>query len=133
MLTHKNVLTVPEVSCYSRQEIEGGVIIRYLVRSPGETAWRPVKVFRPTEPATCVITVEEEERKDDEEDEDGVSASIERRLILPVDVSLGLSQNDSSGNNPVRHKFSLRGLRAGMVIPERWRWIRRGRRWGHDH
>ncbi len=46
MITHKNVLTVPEVSCYSREEIEGGVIIRYQVRSPGETAWRPVKVYR---------------------------------------------------------------------------------------
>ncbi len=80
-----------------------------------------------------MITIEEEEREDDEEDDDGVSASTERRLILPIDISLGLSYDDSSGKNPVRHKFSLRGLRAQMVIPERRRWIRRGRRWGHDH
>ncbi len=46
MITHKNVLTVPEVSCYSREEIEGGVIIRYMIRNPGEVEWRPVKVFR---------------------------------------------------------------------------------------
>jgi len=80
-----------------------------------------------------VITIEEEEREDDEEDEDGVSASTERRLILPIDISLGLSYSDSSGNNPVRHISSLRGLRAGMVMPRPGRWIRRGRRWGHDH
>ena len=46
MITRSNQRTVPEVSCYSREEIEGGVIIRYQVRSPGETAWRPVKTFR---------------------------------------------------------------------------------------
>jgi hypothetical protein len=47
MITHKNVLTVPEVSCYSRQEIDGGWIVRYMIRRPGETVWRPVKLFRP--------------------------------------------------------------------------------------
>ncbi len=46
MLTRTNMLTVPEVSCHSREEVEGGVIIRYLIRQPGETEWRPVKVFR---------------------------------------------------------------------------------------
>ncbi len=46
MITRSNQLTVPEVSCYSRQEIEGGVIIRYMIRNPGEVEWRPVKVFR---------------------------------------------------------------------------------------
>ncbi len=49
MITRSNHLTVPEVSCYSRQEIEGGVIIRYLIRNPEEVEWRAVKVFRPTE------------------------------------------------------------------------------------
>ncbi len=52
MITRSNQLTVPEVSCYSRQQIEGGVIIRYMIRNPGETAWRPVKVFRATEQDT---------------------------------------------------------------------------------
>lgn len=47
MITRSNQLTVPEVSCYSRQEIEGGVIIRYMIRNPGEVEWRAVKVFRP--------------------------------------------------------------------------------------
>ncbi len=47
MLTHKNQLTVPEVSCYSRQQVDGGVVIRYMIRRPGETVWRPVKLFRP--------------------------------------------------------------------------------------
>ncbi len=51
MITRSNQLTVPEVSCYSRQEIEGGVIIRYMIWNPGEVEWRPVKVFRPDEPA----------------------------------------------------------------------------------
>jgi hypothetical protein len=50
MITRSNQLTVPEVSCYSRQEIEGGVIVRYMIRNPGEVEWKPVKVFRPTEP-----------------------------------------------------------------------------------
>ncbi len=49
MITHKNQLSVCEVSCYSRQEIEGGVIIRYMIRNPEEVEWRAVKVFRPTE------------------------------------------------------------------------------------
>ncbi|MDQ3525427.1 MAG: hypothetical protein M3451_10295 [Chloroflexota bacterium] len=50
MITHKNELTVPEVSCHSLQEVEGGYVIRYLVRNPEEVEWRAVKVFRPTEP-----------------------------------------------------------------------------------
>jgi hypothetical protein len=58
MITHKNVLTVPEVSCYSRQEIESGVIIRYMIRNPGETEWRAVKLFRPTE----FVASEQEEK-----------------------------------------------------------------------
>ena len=49
MIGHTNRLTVPEVSCYSREEIEGGVVIRYMIRKPGEVEWQPVKVFRPTE------------------------------------------------------------------------------------
>ncbi len=47
MLTHKNQLSVCEVSCYSRQQIDGGIVIRYMIRTPGETVWRPVKLFRP--------------------------------------------------------------------------------------
>ncbi len=47
MLSHKNQLSVCEVSCYSRQHIDGGVVVRYMIRTPGETAWRPVKLFRP--------------------------------------------------------------------------------------
>ncbi len=50
MLTHKNQLTVPEVSCHSLQEVEGGYVIRYLIRNPEEVEWRAVKVFRPDEP-----------------------------------------------------------------------------------
>ena len=53
MLTPTNQLDVLEVTGYSRQEVEGGIVIRYLVRTPGERDWRPVKVFRPTEPQTC--------------------------------------------------------------------------------
>ncbi len=49
MITRKNQLTVPEVSCHSLQEVEGGYVIRYLVRNPEEVEWRAVKVFRPTE------------------------------------------------------------------------------------
>ena len=48
MLTPTNQLSVMEVSAYSRQEIEGGVIIRYLVRKPGERNWTPVTIFRAT-------------------------------------------------------------------------------------
>jgi hypothetical protein len=40
---------VPEISCYSRQEIEGGVIIRYLMRMPGERDWTPVTLVVPAE------------------------------------------------------------------------------------
>jgi hypothetical protein len=47
MLTHKNQLTVPEVSCHSLQEVEGGYVIRYLIRNPEEVEWRAVRVFRP--------------------------------------------------------------------------------------
>jgi hypothetical protein len=50
MLTRTNMLTVPEVSCYSREEIDGGVIIRYMIRNPGEVEWKQVKMFRPDEP-----------------------------------------------------------------------------------
>ena len=48
MLTPTNQLSVMEVSAYSRQEIEGGVIIRYLVRKPGERNWTSVTIFRAT-------------------------------------------------------------------------------------
>jgi hypothetical protein len=44
-ITSTNVLSVPEISRYPRQEIEGGVVIRYLVRQPGERDWTPVKEF----------------------------------------------------------------------------------------
>ncbi len=50
-LTERNEMDVPEVCCYSRQEIEGGVVIRYLVRQPGERDWQPVKLFVPEKPA----------------------------------------------------------------------------------
>jgi hypothetical protein len=59
MLTRTNMLDVAEVSCHSREEVEGGTIIRYMVRRPGETEWRPVKLFRPTEP----VANEREEEK----------------------------------------------------------------------
>jgi hypothetical protein len=47
MITRSNQRTVPEVSCYSREEIEGGVIIRYMIRNPEEVEWRAVKLFVP--------------------------------------------------------------------------------------
>ncbi len=50
MITSTNALTVPEIACHSREEVDGGVVIRYLIRQPGETAWRAVKLFWPTEP-----------------------------------------------------------------------------------
>ncbi|MDQ3525818.1 MAG: hypothetical protein M3451_12290 [Chloroflexota bacterium] len=50
MITRSNQLTVPEVTAYSREEIEGGYVIRYLIRNPEEVEWRAVKVFRPDEP-----------------------------------------------------------------------------------
>jgi hypothetical protein len=50
VIGHTNQLSVPEVSCYSREHIEGGVIIRYMIRKPGEVEWRSVKVFRADEP-----------------------------------------------------------------------------------
>jgi hypothetical protein len=60
MITRKNVLTVPEVACHSREAIEGGVVIRYMIRYPGEVEWRPVKVFRPDEP---VASAQEEKTR----------------------------------------------------------------------
>ncbi len=62
MITHKNVLTVPEVSCYSRQHIDGGVIVRYMIRRPGETVWRPVKLFRPDDAGVRFRTPGQPER-----------------------------------------------------------------------
>ncbi len=50
MISDENNLTVPEISAYSREEIEGGVIIRYMIRNPGEVEWKQVKMFRPDEP-----------------------------------------------------------------------------------
>ncbi len=63
MITRTNELTVPEVSCHSREQIEGGVIVRYLIRQPGETAWRAVRLFRPDEPVANepVANAQEEE------------------------------------------------------------------------
>ncbi len=49
MITRSNQLTVPEVSCHSLQEVEGGYVIHYLIRNPEEVEWRAVKVFRPDE------------------------------------------------------------------------------------
>jgi len=46
MISSTNEISVPEVSCYSREVIEGGWVIRYMIRRPGETTWQPVKVFR---------------------------------------------------------------------------------------
>jgi hypothetical protein len=51
MISHTNKLTVPEVTAYSKERIDGGVLIHYLVRDPGEMAWRAVRLFRPDEPA----------------------------------------------------------------------------------
>lgn len=50
MTTETSVMGVPEISCYSRHEIEGGVIIRHLVRQPGECDRQSVRLFRPTGP-----------------------------------------------------------------------------------
>jgi hypothetical protein len=44
------MLDVLEIRHYRREVHEGVTIITYEVRNPGETAWRAVKVFRPTEP-----------------------------------------------------------------------------------
>jgi transcription antitermination factor NusA-like protein len=49
MTTEINVLGVPELRNYYREVIDGVVIIRYLVRQPGERDWTPVKLFIPTE------------------------------------------------------------------------------------
>jgi hypothetical protein len=43
------VTAVPEIRRYSRQEIGDGVIIRYLMRMPGERDWTPVKLVVPAE------------------------------------------------------------------------------------
>ncbi len=43
MLTHKNLLTVPEVSCHSLQEVEGGYVIRYLIRNPQDICRAPAR------------------------------------------------------------------------------------------
>jgi hypothetical protein len=59
-MTTTNMLSVPEVSCYSREEIEGGVVIRYMIRNPGEAEWKQVKVFRPDEP---VANAQEEKKR----------------------------------------------------------------------
>ncbi len=44
-----NQLDVPEVRNYRREAIEGGVVIAYEVRHPGEREWTPVCLFQPTE------------------------------------------------------------------------------------
>ncbi len=47
MLTKTNRLDVPEITAYSRQDVEGGHVVRYLQRQPGQTCWEPVTIFRP--------------------------------------------------------------------------------------
>ncbi len=49
MLTPTNRLDCPEITCYSRQEVEGGVVVCYLLRDPGERCWQPVALFSPSE------------------------------------------------------------------------------------
>jgi hypothetical protein len=49
MITEINIMGCPEITAYSRQEIDGGVIIRYMVRQPGERTWTLVKLFVPAE------------------------------------------------------------------------------------
>lgn len=67
MITRTNKLTVPEVSCYSRQEVEGGVVIRYMIRNPGEVEWQPVKVFRADEFAeTPRVPIDHDARLEDD-------------------------------------------------------------------
>ncbi len=51
MLTPTNLLDVPEITAYSQQDVEGGTVIRYLQRMPGEREWQPVKLFIPQEPS----------------------------------------------------------------------------------
>ncbi len=62
MLTHKNQLSVCEVTAYSRQHIDGGIVIRYMIRTPGETVWRPVKLFRPDDAGVRLRTPDQPER-----------------------------------------------------------------------
>jgi hypothetical protein len=50
MIGDTNRLDVPEVTAYIREQVDGGCVIRYLIRQPGETAWRAVRLFRPAEP-----------------------------------------------------------------------------------
>lgn len=49
MVTTTNELAVPEITAYSREVVDDLVTVRYLVRTPGETEWRPVKIIRPVE------------------------------------------------------------------------------------
>ncbi len=46
-MTATNQLSVPEIVAYSRQPIEGGALVSYLMRQPGATVWEPVKFFTP--------------------------------------------------------------------------------------
>jgi hypothetical protein len=49
-MRNTNRLDVLEIRHYRREVHEGVTIITYEVRHPGEAEWRPVTVFRPTEP-----------------------------------------------------------------------------------
>lgn len=60
MTTDRNIMGVPEIRSYGREVIEGGVVVRYEVRQPGEADRAPVALFRPTEVdpderSACVI------------------------------------------------------------------------------
>ena len=46
MMTATNALSVPEIREYCREVVDGLVIIRYRMRGPGESHWRPVEIVR---------------------------------------------------------------------------------------
>ena len=47
--TGTNMLNVPEIRNYRQRPIEGGIVITYEVRQPGEADWQPVTFFKSTE------------------------------------------------------------------------------------
>jgi hypothetical protein len=49
MIGETNRLDCPEIRHYSRQVLEGVVIVTYEVRQPGERTWTLVKLFVPAE------------------------------------------------------------------------------------
>jgi hypothetical protein len=48
VITDTNIMGVPEIRHYQRQELEGVIVVTYEVRQPGEHAWQPVRLVRLT-------------------------------------------------------------------------------------